>query len=658
MSLPTPRLDDRTFQQLVDEAKLRIQRTCPTWSNHNVSDPGITLVETFAWMTEMLLYRVNRVPDTLHVRFLELLGVRLFPPRAARTDVTFRLSSHQDEAILIPAGTAVSTRRTTTQEALVFSTVEDLRITPATSVLVGTMGAQQQLVDRTAQMGLGNGFEAFAEPPKVGDAVYVQLDQPAPSAILLLQLVCSTGGHGIDPRDPPLVWEASTLGGWVRCEVEQDTTGGLNISGAVELHLPADHAELGVSGTTGAWVRCRVIENARTLPYRSSPELLSVTAATVGGDVVAVHAEAIERELLGTSDGTAGQRFFAHHTPVLPDADVPLIMEVGSPDLPTPQGTGRGRWTTWQARDDFSDSADDAQHFTVDRSTGEIRFGPQIRLDDGSLRRYGAVPPRGSQVRLLRYGTGGGRSGNVAARTLSVLRSSIQCVASVYNRHAALGGVDGETVAEAMTRGPLEVQRRRRAVTADDYVAITREAAPELARVHCLPVEDGVGALRVLVVPQAAQVDGRIALADLRLPQGAREKVERALDTARVIGARVSVEPPSYVGVRIDAQVRAHADADVEKVEREATAALYRYFNPLSGGPSGNGWPLGRPVQNGEVYSVLSRVPGVDYVDRVVLFRADPRNGSVGEPTDRIDLAATHLVISVEHLIAVEAALS
>jgi phage-related baseplate assembly protein len=127
--------------------------------------------------------------------------------------------------------------------------------------------------------------------------------------------------------------------------------------------------------------------------------------------------------------------------------------------------------------------------------------------------------------------------------------------------------------------------------------------------------------------------------------------VERALDSARVIGTRVSVEPPSYVGVRVDARVRAQPDADVERVERDAITALFRYFNPLSGGPEARGWPLGRPVQSGEVYSVLSRVPGVDYVDRVVLFRADPRDGSVGEPTDRIDLASTHLVISVEHLV-------
>ena len=89
MPLPEIVLDDRNFQELVNEARLRIHRTCPEWSEHNVSDPGITLVELFAWMTEMLIYRVNRIPDKLHVALLELLGMSLAPPSCATAEVRF-----------------------------------------------------------------------------------------------------------------------------------------------------------------------------------------------------------------------------------------------------------------------------------------------------------------------------------------------------------------------------------------------------------------------------------------------------------------------------------------------------------------------------------------------------------------------------------------
>ena len=81
--LPDIQLDDRRFQDLVSEARLRITRSCPEWTEHNVSDPGITLIELFAWMTEMTIYRLNRVPDKLHVTLLELLGIQLDGPSAA-----------------------------------------------------------------------------------------------------------------------------------------------------------------------------------------------------------------------------------------------------------------------------------------------------------------------------------------------------------------------------------------------------------------------------------------------------------------------------------------------------------------------------------------------------------------------------------------------
>ena len=63
MALPAPNLDDRRFQELVDDAKRYVQQRCPEWTDHNVSDPGVTLIETFAYMVDQLLYRLNRVPD-------------------------------------------------------------------------------------------------------------------------------------------------------------------------------------------------------------------------------------------------------------------------------------------------------------------------------------------------------------------------------------------------------------------------------------------------------------------------------------------------------------------------------------------------------------------------------------------------------------------
>src|SRR5438067_13112191 len=107
MALPVPNLDDRRFQDLVDDAKRLVQQRCPEGTDHNVSDPGVTLIETFAWMTDQLLYRLNRVPELNYVKFLELLGVTLLPPTAASADVPLGQSMAQSTSIAVEAGSDV-----------------------------------------------------------------------------------------------------------------------------------------------------------------------------------------------------------------------------------------------------------------------------------------------------------------------------------------------------------------------------------------------------------------------------------------------------------------------------------------------------------------------------------------------------------------------
>lgn len=73
MPIPLPNLDNRTYAQLVEEARSLIPGLCPDWTNHNPSDPGMMLIELFAWLTELLLYRVDQIPDAHYRAFLQLL---------------------------------------------------------------------------------------------------------------------------------------------------------------------------------------------------------------------------------------------------------------------------------------------------------------------------------------------------------------------------------------------------------------------------------------------------------------------------------------------------------------------------------------------------------------------------------------------------------
>jgi predicted phage baseplate assembly protein len=647
VSLPAPNLDDRRFQELVDDAKRLVQRRCPEWTDHNVSDPGVTMIELFAWMADQVVYRLNRVPERNYVKFLELIGVRLFPPTAARCDVTFWLSAPRPETLRIPAGTEVSTLRTEAEEPVVFATVSELAIVACSLVRVASSIAENAVRSHAGVLESGESFYCFDADPKPDDTLLLGLPEPVPSCAVALRFDCEIEGIGVDPLDPPLVWEAWDGKAWKPCEIERDETGGLNRAGDVVLHVPDTHEASLIGNQRAGWLRCRVLESRPGQPaYSASPRVNRISAFTIGGTVGAVNAEIVKEELLGQSEGVPGQRFELKRRPVVPNESSPRLLEVS---------TGEG-WEEWQEVPGFAASEAEHRHFVLDAAAGEILLGPAVQEADGTLRQYGAVPPKGATLRLAAYRAGGGRRGNVARRSLTLLRSSIPYVSSVENRRPARGGVDGEDIENAKLRGPLVLSTGDRAVTREDYEQLALEAAPEIARVRCVAAGDSAdeGGVRVLVVPAASDEDGRIRFDQLVPPEQVLARIAAHIDERRVIGARVVVEPPVYQGVTIVGRLRSQSGADARRIERVALECLYTYFSPLSGGPGGAGWEFGRAITAGEVYSVLQAVPGVGLVDEVRVYAADPTTGERGKALERIALAPHTLVFSYEHRVRVE----
>lgn len=652
MALPAPNLDDRRFQQFVDDAKRYVQRRCPEWTDHNVSDPGVTLIETVAYMVDQLVYRLNRVPDKNYLAFLNLLGVTRFPPGAARAPLTFWLSAPQDHPVVVPEGSEVAAQRSGDEDAIVFSTLDDLRIVSCElrALLVRPDG--EPTADRTTEIEEHQDINCFSTQPRPGDSLLFGLTVAAPSCAVALRMDSQVDGVGVDPRQPPLAWEAWTADGWRECEVHRDTTGGLNRPGEVVLHLPGRHTASMLARVEAGWLRCRVLAPRPAQPFYSvSPTVRTVSAAVVGGTVLASHATTVTDEPLGTSTGVPGQRIRLAHAPVVADTSANGAVQLESSD-----GDG---WQRWQVVDSFAMSRPDDRHVRLDPATGEISFGPAVRLADGSVRQYGEVPLKGAVFRARRYQTGGGRAGNVARGALTMLRTSIPYVTRVENREAARGGVDGETVEEAKVRAPITLRAQERAVTPRDYEELAREAAPETARIRCLAVDSathGAGAVRVLVVPQATvDYGGRLRFEQLVPGDELLARITGFLDERRPIGVRLAVGPPYYQGITAVVTLHAFRGADTDSVQAGALQALYDYLDPITGGPSGRGWPFGRQVHSGELFAVLQRVPGVAVVDDVKLYPADPITGKRADAVDRIPLEEEALVFPYDHRVTVVA---
>ncbi|HEY0370444.1 MAG TPA: putative baseplate assembly protein, partial [Thermoanaerobaculia bacterium] len=126
MPLQAPVLDDRNFAQIVAEAKTLIPRYTPEWTDFNESDPGITLLQLFGWMTDMLLYRVNRVPDRNYIEFLRLLGIELEPAHPASVELTFALARKDVDVVMVPKGTQIAAASSGGEAPPIFETNETL----------------------------------------------------------------------------------------------------------------------------------------------------------------------------------------------------------------------------------------------------------------------------------------------------------------------------------------------------------------------------------------------------------------------------------------------------------------------------------------------------------------------------------------------------
>ncbi len=642
MPLPTPSLDDRHFQDIVDQAKLLIPHYCREWTDHNVSDPGVTLIELFAWMTDMLLYRVNQVPDKNYLKFLELIGVQLEEPRAATAPITFYLSAAQPVEVTIPANTEVATVRTETSQAITFTTEADLTIRPPTVNDGFTRNAsskdpwirhnlrQAELLNRRITM--------FPPKPGPGDAFLVAFEKDHSNHILALVLSCErAGGAGIDPKNPPIQWQVWQGGAarWVPCELEFDGTGGFNESGEVILYVPA-MSQGEFQGLNAYWLRCLLTE-AQGGPgaYKVSPVLQQVRVESRGGTVSARHAITIQNEVPGVSDGTPGQTFKLLHTPILaldPQLDY-LVVE---------PPTGAGEEQRWKVVTDFADSGPEDHHFTLDKLDGTLTLGPSLLQPDGFIYRFGSVPEKGSVLRFQRYQYGGGVVGNVSQNTLTVLKSSIPYVAHVTNRAPALGGRDAQSLEDARLRAPQKLRTRTRAVTADDHEYLASEV-PGVARARCLapgaqpgdPNDPKPGQVFVIVLPQMDAPQGRIPPERLGLSAELRSAVLSRLESRRLLGTALEVRPPQYIWVSVQAELHVPERSDpslIAEVQQRAEDALYRYLNPYVGGPNGDGWPFGRSLNRSEIYGVLQSVKSVEFVEDIQMSISDSSGGTNPAP--------------------------
>ena len=177
--LPLPQLDDLRWAELVEEGRALIPLYAPEWSDHNASDPGITLTELLAWLAEMQGFQLDQIPARSRLKFLSLVGVSPAPPRPATVVLRFGLPLGA-EPLELPA-TVECEGSDLSGGVVPYRTLAPIQVVPARleAIASATPAGTRDLTDRWRR---GEPFAAFGEDPEPGAALVLSLSASLPPA--------------------------------------------------------------------------------------------------------------------------------------------------------------------------------------------------------------------------------------------------------------------------------------------------------------------------------------------------------------------------------------------------------------------------------------------------------------------------------------------
>ncbi len=278
----------------------------------------------------------------------------------------------------------------------------------------------------------------------------------------------------------------------------------------------------------------------------------------------------------------------------------------------------------WQQVDDFFASGPDDPNYMLDATTGVVTFGDGV---------HGRIPgvnltSATDNIVAASYRYGGGSQGNLPAASITQMQSYVPSINAVTNYAASQGGTDEESLADAQLRAPLALQSNDRAVTNSDFEYMATQApGANVVRANALPLHHPdfpngqvPGVVTVVVVPNSNAPNPTPNQTTL-------QAVCQYLDAHRLLTTEVFVIGPTYRMIQVLASLVVLPGSDLATAQNAAVAALNKFFNPLTGGAGGTGWPFGGEIYYSDVYRILLGITGVQRVvsDQLILVLDNQR---------------------------------
>jgi hypothetical protein len=684
MPITLPAIDDRDFDTLVKDALTFASVHAPEWTHTGPSDPGVTLVELFAFMAESLLYRANLIPERNRLKFLQLLGIPLQPASPAHGLVQLFNKTYEqrtlpsglqlfagalpfvtDKGLDVPPveGLAVLKRTVLSPDpalldyykelyeatgrdwaaasgTTVHDNQPDTTVTPPDPVLYETValddlpaapdigaetvdGALWLAVLATEKMTLDKAREQLA-----GRTLSIGLiPEPADASARLIPGSPATPPPAFTVWMPKLDGAAGSSNATYRRLDAIAPEGFPDRAGILQVTLPSDVDEI------GTWPEAEPLEaGVGNLPPLLADEDISnrlltwlcIDGLAVGG---------VRLRWAGVNCVWVTQRTRVERELLAPgDGDVDQQRRLGHGQVLKDSiqlSVGGQPWTlTDELEAAPAEGKPKANVFALDAEAGIVRFGDGV---------HGARPAPDAEI-AVSYDWSNGSAGNVAANAIK-LGPNLPTGFKLTNPIACTGGVDGEGAATAERRIPLVLRHRDRAVSAEDFEEVLK-AAPgaDVGRVEMLAAwhpdlspalpGDQPGVVTAMVIPRLdpAHPDNPVPSPDFI------NALCNHLAPRRLVTCEVLLRGPVYTGVWISVGIEIVAGQSVAVVRERVRDALRHHLAPLPPSVTGapavilpvleNGWPLFRAVTRHELAAVVWRTEGVANVAGLLLADA------------------------------------
>jgi hypothetical protein len=597
-----PKLDDRSWQEIVDQTKALIPKYTKEWTDQSPSDLGITLLELFAWIAEGMIYRLNKVPEKSYLTLLNLIGITRDPATPARTVLRFQT----DKEGTLSKGLKVSTPPTETNPGIVFETEDDVLISnfklKHVAHIVGGKTIPMKWVEPPfAPLVLNRSEEE--------QVVYFGFEGVPPQEFSLLANVSQQHGSG-----GTVTWGYSmedTGECYPKISSINDGTRAFSVVATRPIiftevkawkWIPVSNQNKFGTNENLYWLELRIDQEVQaTIDFIISNAAIATTAITVNSPPEAFVAN--------------GKPFFSIEL-----AHTPIYQKPNTTDQFSHVEV-KVDAELWKRYDELPAGA--SQGYMLNPVTGTITFGNYDK--QASPDGHGSIPASETTIEVTYRYVASGNAGNVGPGLLTIPVNPENGInLTVTNVVSATNGADEEPIEETIRRAPGALRNRSRAVTADDYEYLTREASREVAIVRCLQGAFTItekrqtfdpnffGQVTVLIVPTATESNP--------YPQPTEDllaTVKAFLNDRRILGTKLDVRGPTYKPINVVIKVTFFDGFGQDRKEpllAELKAQVQKILHPIHGGSNRNGWAIGQAVTPQSILTQLQFPQEVGYI--------------------------------------------